>query len=60
MDQYKRGLTFRTAQHLDIDSPLNALEVYVSTDFDGLNVTTATWKPLTVKLPKQATPWYHL
>lgn len=61
MDQHtKEVLTFRTAQHhLDIDSPLNALEVYVSSDFDGLNVTTATWKPLTVNLPKQATPWYQ-
>jgi hypothetical protein len=27
--------------------------------FDGLNVTTATWKPLTVGLLKQATPWYR-
>ena len=53
-------LTFRTAQHhLDVDSPLNSLEVYVSTNFDGLNVTKATWTPLTVILPKQATPWYQ-
>jgi hypothetical protein len=59
MDQHTNEvLTFRTAQnHLDIDSPLNTLEVYVSTDFDGLNVTTATWKPLKANLPKQATPW---
>ncbi|WP_413999687.1 DUF5689 domain-containing protein [Flavobacterium sp. W1B] len=53
-------LTFRTAQHhLDVDSPLNTLEVYVSTNFDGLNVTKATWIPLKVNLPKQATPWYQ-
>ena len=53
-------LTFRTAQHhLDVDSPLNSLEVYVSNDFDGLNIATATWIPLTVVLPKQATPWYQ-
>ncbi|OAB31459.1 hypothetical protein SAMN05444395_101551 [Flavobacterium fryxellicola] len=53
-------LTFRTAQHhLDVDSPLNALDVYVSTNFDGLNVTAATWIPLVVKLPSQATPWYQ-
>ncbi len=52
-------LTFRTAQHhLDVDSPLNSLEVFVSKNFDGLNVKTATWIPLTVILPKQATPWY--
>lgn len=53
-------LTFRTAQHhLDVDSPLNALEVYVSNNFDGLNVAKAKWTPLTVVLPNQATPWYQ-
>ncbi len=59
MDQHtKEVLTFRAAQHrLDTDSPLNSLEVYVSTDFDGLNVTTATWIRLVANLPKQATPW---
>lgn len=53
-------LTFRTAQHhLDIDSPLNALEVYVSNDFDGVDIAGATWIPLQVNLPKQATTWYQ-
>ncbi|MFV7233876.1 DUF5689 domain-containing protein [Flavobacterium sp. ZB4R12] len=53
-------LTFRTAQHhLDVDSQLNSLEVYLSTNFDGLNVATATWIPVLAKLPKQATPWYQ-
>jgi hypothetical protein len=59
MDQHtKEVLTFRAAQdRLDIDSPLNSLEVYVSTNFDGLNVATATWTRLAANLPKQATPW---
>jgi len=53
-------LTFRAAQHhLDVDSPLNSLEVYVSKNFDGLNVTKATWTPLKVILPTQSTPWYQ-
>jgi hypothetical protein len=53
-------LTFRTAQHhLDVDSPLNSLEVLVSNNFDGLNVSTATWTALSVILPKQTTPWYQ-
>lgn len=53
-------LTFRTAQHhLDVDSALNTVEVYLSNNFDGLNVTKATWIPLNVILPKQATPWYQ-
>jgi hypothetical protein len=33
--------------------------VYVSNDFDGLNIAKATWIPLKVVLPKQATPWYQ-
>jgi len=53
-------LTFRTAQHhLDVDSPLNTIEVYVSTNFDGVDIKTATWTALSVILPKQATPWYQ-
>ena len=53
-------LTFRTAQHhLDVDSPLNSLDVFLSTDFDGLNVATATWIALPFIAPKQATPWYQ-
>ena len=61
MDSHtKEILIFRTAQHhLDVDSQLNSLEVYVSTNFDGLNVETATWIPVLTKLPKQATPWYQ-
>ncbi|NRT14394.1 hypothetical protein HNP99_000734 [Flavobacterium sp. 28A] len=50
-------LTFRTAQEeLDVDSPLNALEVYIATNFDGLNVDKANWVKLDVKMPSQATP----
>jgi hypothetical protein len=53
----KEILTFRAAQNgLDVDSPLNALEVYVSTNFNGLNITAATWTRLAVNLPNQATP----
>ncbi|MFE3868324.1 DUF5689 domain-containing protein [Flavobacterium sp. LS2P90] len=58
--QTNEMLTFRAAQHhLDVDSALNSLEVYVSTNFDGLNVATATWVRVLAKLPKQATPWYQ-
>jgi hypothetical protein len=56
----KEVLSFRSAQHhLDVDSQLNSLEVYVSSNFDGLNFATATWVPLVVNLPKQATPWHQ-
>ncbi|GGA67483.1 hypothetical protein GCM10008015_05300 [Flavobacterium palustre] len=52
------SLSFRTAQHhLDVDSPLNTLEVYVSTNFDGLDIKTATWTKVAARIPTQATPW---
>ncbi|MFY7813608.1 MAG: DUF5689 domain-containing protein [Chryseobacterium taeanense] len=44
-------LSFRSAQHdLKVDSPLNALEVYISTNFDGSNVEKATWIKLNAKI----------
>lgn len=50
-------LSFRTAQHdLKVDSPLNTLEIYVSTNFDGSNVTKAKWTKLNAKLPNLVTP----
>lgn len=58
MDEHKNEiLTFRSAQDdLDVDSPLNSLEILVSTDFDGLNVDKANWTNLKAKFPIQATP----
>ena len=58
MSGYKNAvLSFRSAQHdLKVDSPLNALEIYVSTNFDGSNITKANWKKLTAKFPSLATP----
>lgn len=55
---YKNAiLSFRSAQHdLKVDSPLNTLEVYVSTNFDGSNVTKAKWNKLEGKIPSLASP----
>jgi hypothetical protein len=50
-------LSFRSAQHdLKVDSPLNALEVYISTNFDGSNVEKATWIKLNAKIASLSTP----
>lgn len=38
-----------------VDSPLNALEVYISTNFDGSNVTRAKWTKLEANLPSLST-----
>lgn len=58
IDDYKNAvLSFRSAQHdLKVDSPLNSLEVYVSTNFDGFNVANAEWIKLEAILPTLSTP----
>ncbi|MRX39076.1 DUF5017 domain-containing protein [Flavobacterium sp. LC2016-23] len=58
MDSYKNGvLSFRSAQHdLKVDSPLNALEIYVSANFDGSNLKKAQWTKLEAKIATQSTP----
>ena len=58
MSGYKNAvLSFRSAQHdLKVDSPLNSLEVYVSSDFDGSHVTKAKWTKLEAKFPTLSTP----
>ncbi|MEO7978948.1 DUF5689 domain-containing protein [Flavobacterium sp.] len=50
-------LSFRSAQHdLKVDSPLNTLEIYISTNFDGSNLTKATWIKLDAKVASLSTP----
>lgn len=55
---YKNAvLSFRSAQHdLKVDSPLNTLEVYVSTNFDGSSVNKAKWTRLEAKVPTLLNP----
>lgn len=55
---YKNAiLSFRSAQHdLKVDSPLNTLEIYISTNFDGSSVTKAKWTKLEAKIPTLSSP----
>lgn len=55
---YKNAvLSFRSAQHdLKLDSPLNTLEVYVSTNFDGSSIAKAKWTKVEAKVPTLSTP----
>lgn len=49
--------SFRSAQHdLKIDSPLNTLEVYVSTNFEGSSISKAKWIKLEAKVASLSTP----
>lgn len=58
MTGYKNAvLSFRSAQHdLKVDSPLNSLEVYISTNFDGSAIAKAKWTKLEAKFPSLSTP----
>jgi hypothetical protein len=58
LDNYTNAvLSFRNAQHdLKVDSPLNTLEVYISTNFDGSNVSKAKWTKLNAKMANLSTP----
>jgi hypothetical protein len=58
LEGYKNAVfSFRSAQYnLKVDSPLNTLEIYVSDDFDGLNIVKAKWTKLAAKLPNLSTP----
>lgn len=58
LKDYKNAvLSFRSAQHdLKIDSPLNTLEVYVSTNFDGASISKAKWIKLGAKVASLSTP----
>jgi hypothetical protein len=50
-------LSFRSAQHdLKIDSSLNTLEVYVSTDFEGSSILKAKWIKLEAKVASLSIP----
>lgn len=51
--QSNEFLNFKVAQHhLDVDSENNGIKVFVSTDFDGTNVTEATWDELNANFPR--------
>ncbi len=58
LTNYKNTVfSFRSAQHdLKVDSPLNGLEVYISTNFDGSEVDKATWIKLNAKIASLSTP----
>ncbi|MFP9115009.1 choice-of-anchor J domain-containing protein [Flavobacterium sp. RHBU_3] len=48
-----KTLTFESSQAYTTSAD-NKLEVFISTDFDGTNVTAATWTPVTFTAPEIA------
>ena len=51
-------INFKLAQHHLDDEENNTLEVFVSTDFDGSNVLSATWEKINVPIPGEDASWY--
>ncbi|NBL65446.1 DUF5017 domain-containing protein [Flavobacterium sp. NST-5] len=54
----EKKLTFQSAQH-HLESASNTIEVFVSTDYDGTNATTANWQPLTANFADMDNDWYE-
>jgi hypothetical protein len=52
-----RMLSFQSAQH-HLAQEGNMLEVYIATDYNGTDVTSATWMPLKATFPSIYTDWY--
>lgn len=59
MDTYEgEKLVFQVAQSY-VTSSANSLEVLISTDFDGTNVTTATWQNLPATIPGTSAVYFE-
>ncbi len=56
--QENEFLNFKTAQH-HLDSADNTLEVFVSNDYNGSDVMSATWIPISATLASQSNSWYE-
>lgn len=53
----KRTLSFQSAQH-HLAQEGNSFEVFISTNYNGTDVTSATWIPLKANFPSIYTDWY--
>ena len=51
-------MQFRANQSY-VSSGANSLEVFIATDYNGNNLTTANWQPITAKLPTTSTPYFE-
>lgn len=53
-----KTLVFEVSQSY-VTSTANKLEVFISTDFDGTNVTGATWTPLSANIPGTSATYFE-
>ncbi|WP_395054447.1 choice-of-anchor J domain-containing protein [Flavobacterium sp.] len=50
-------LIFKASQSF-VSSSANSLEVLIATDYNGSNLTTANWQPLSATLPTTSSPFF--
>jgi hypothetical protein len=50
-------LTFKASQSF-VTSASNSLEVLIATDYNGSNLTTANWQPLSATLPTTSSAYF--
>ncbi len=50
-------LMFKASQSF-VSSSANSLEVLIATDYNGSNLTTANWQPLSATLPTTSSPFF--
>jgi hypothetical protein len=53
----KRTFHFQSAQH-HMPQEGSMLDIFISTDYDGTDISTANWIPLQAKTPTIYTGWY--
>ncbi|MGV8994592.1 MAG: choice-of-anchor J domain-containing protein [Flavobacterium sp.] len=59
MDQHENEkLLFVSAQSF-VTSSANSIQVFISKDFDGINIGTANWTALNATFPTPATPFFE-
>ncbi len=59
MDEHENEKLMFVAAQSFVSSASNSLQVFVSNNFDGVNVAGATWIPLNPILPTTKSPYYE-
>lgn len=59
LDQYDNEMFVFRASQSYVTSGANSLEILISSDFNGTNVTTANWEPLSATLPTLSSVYFE-
>jgi hypothetical protein len=59
LDKYDNEMFVFRASQSYVTSGANSLEILISSDFNGTNVTTANWEPLSATLPTLSSVYFE-